>query len=157
MKKLLVLVLITALVMVNSGFGATQQQQAAATVSVKEFLSITLNNTPVGFPDMDPGTTTNASSGALIVEIGDESNVNVDITTRANSTTFINDSNSFAVGNMTWSIDNSTWTGYLDTPVTACNSLTYGDICDIYHRLSIPSHQAAGAYSVGIIITATSV
>ncbi len=138
-------------------FAATQQT-TTATATVNEFLSVTLTNVPVTFPAMDPGTTKNASVGngfPLTSTIGNETNVNANVTTKANQTSFGSPSGSFAVGNMSWSGSSSgSYTAYSNSTATVCSGKTAGQACDIFHRLSIPAAQLADTYNIGITISA---
>ena len=68
-----------------------EEASAVATVTVNTFLSVTLSNAPVEFANMNPGQTLNATGGSgfpLIATIGAESNVNANVETAANQTTF---------------------------------------------------------------------
>lgn len=132
----------------------------SATVTVNEFLSVTLTNVPVTFGNMDPGTTANATVDngfPATATIGSESNVNANVATKANQTDFVSGSNTFAVSNMEWSdAVAGTYADYLITDATVCSDVNPGNACNIYHQLTVPGAQAAGEYQVGIIITATS-
>lgn len=156
--KLEVIALVMALVMIGGVMGATQS--TTATVTVNTFLSVTLSNIPVQFLSMDPLATKNASVGngfPLTATIGAESNVNANVGTKADATTFTG-AGTFAVSYMEWSATTTfPGTDYTTSNVQVCGSVGAGSACNIYHQLTIPSGQAAGAYSTGITITATSV
>ena len=129
-----------------------------ASVTVNTFLSVTLFNTPIGFVNMDPGETKNATVSTgfpLNASIGPESNVNANVTTKANNESFGGVGN-FLVSNMEWSAT-SAFPGidYTTSDASVCSPVTPGANCTIYHQLTIPSGQAAGSYNVGITITAT--
>lgn len=167
MKKIGFLVLvITSLVLVSIAMAVTTDTAAtSATVTVNEFLSVTLTGAPVTFPGMDPGTGPTAADVGngypLTATIGSESNVNANVGTKADATDFVETTNAsltFPVSNMEW--DDATigpWTNYTTSDATVCSSVSPGSACDIYHQLTVPGGQAAGTYSVGITVTATSV
>ncbi|MBI2452371.1 hypothetical protein HYV50_04835 [Candidatus Pacearchaeota archaeon] len=138
-------------------FAATSQSTTAS-VSVNEFLSVTLSNAPINFPNMDPGQTSNASVGngfPLTATIGSETNVNVNVTTKADQTNFISGSNNLSVSNMEWSTNSSfPGTDYSTSAATVCKGISASSTCNIYHQLNVPSGQAAGAYTVGVTVSA---
>lgn len=170
MKTALVMALVMSLVLVGSVIGVVEETApTTAGVTVNEFLSVTLSNDPVQFPGADPLETVNASVGTgfpLTLTIGSESNVNANVKTKG-AAEFCTDyptcsgtggEYKFAVGQMKW--DDATtgpWTSYTTLDVSVCASVAPGSACNIYHQLTIPSAQAAGSYSTGITITATSV
>lgn len=134
-----------------------------ATVTVNTFLSVTLNDAPITFPSMDPGTgPTSADSGngfPLTATIGSESNVDANVGTKADNVDFISGSDTFVVSNMEWAID-SVFTlpfDYTTSDASVCSPVSAGDDCNIFHRLTIPNAQAAGTYNVAITITATQI
>lgn len=134
-----------------------------ATVTVNEWVSVTLSNAPVTFSSMDPGSgPINATVGngfPLTATLGSETNVNIKIETKANATNFVHSTNAsltFPVSNMKW--DEATtgpWTNYTTSDAMVCTGLGASGTCNIYHQLTVPSAQAAGAYSVGITVTAS--
>jgi len=153
-------VIIVILLLITMTFAASDTATTTASVNVNEFLSVTLSNAPVSFPNMDPGTTENATVGngfPLTVTIGAESNVNANITTEANSANFAGPG-TLAVSNMKWS-DSETglFTEYTTTNATVCSGVSPGSNCDIYHKLSVPGGTTAGTYTVDITVTAISV
>ncbi|MBU1204725.1 MAG: hypothetical protein KKE93_02335 [Nanoarchaeota archaeon] len=140
------------------------EQATTATVTVDAFLSVTFTNYPVTFPNMNPGTTQNAGASngyPLTVTIDSVSNVNAIVKTKADAANFLGTTNAsltFPVSNMEWSITaGGTYADYLTTDATVCASVAPTSACNIYHKLTIPSAQKAGSYSVGITITATQV
>ncbi len=147
------------LLLIGAAIAASDTASTTASVSVNEFLSVTLTNDPVAFGSMDPGTTANANPGSgypLTVTIGSESNVNGNVATRANTDSFTGPG-SLTVDNMEWSPDGSSaWTGYTTSDATVCSGVSPGSTCDIYHRLTIPGGTTAGSYSTGITVTASS-
>ncbi len=167
MKKILVgiicLVILTSIVgLVIASGPSPQTGTTTAGVTVNEFLSVTLNNAPVTFPNMDPGETTAAEVGPpikgypLTATVGGESNVNPNVKTRADTPNF-GGAGTFAVSQMKWDNTDSPFvgTGYTTSDATVCATVSAGSDCDIYHQLTILANQAAGVYSVGITITAT--
>ena len=129
----------------------------SATVTVNTFLSVTLTNTPVAFPNADPLETVNATVGSgfsLNATIGAESNVNANVGTRADNANF-GGAGTLPVSNMEWSTTTTfPGTDYTTTNAQVCGAVTPGNNCGIYHQLTIPSAQPAGAYNVGITISA---
>ena len=151
--------LLLSLVFVVGIVMAVATDSTAATVSVNEFLSVTLSNTPVSFTDMNPGQTLNATLGAgfpLNATIGPESNVNADIGTKADNANFVSTSSNFPVSNMEWSATSTfPGIGYTTNDAQVCSAVTAGSDCTIFHQLTIPSNQPPEVYTVGITITAT--
>lgn len=165
MKFYFLLTGIIALMLVLAGVvmaGTESTMTTSATVTVNEFLSATLTSGyPVAFAGADPGVPKTATVDPLVVTVGSETNVVYDITTKADATTFSCTTsaqcgtNSFAVSAMKWS---KTATGG-ETAYTSSEAIVYDNEATpgnkpIYHDITIPSAQAAGPYSVGIIITA---
>lgn len=154
---------IIAILLLLGAVMATQTTDTAATtatVTVDEWLSVTLTDVPVTFGSMDPGTTANATVGVgfpATATIGAETNVvSIFIKTRADSATFTDGVNTFAVSNMEWNTTSVfPGTDYTTSDATVCSGLGASDTCNIYHQLTIPGAQAAGSYSTGITITAT--
>ncbi len=164
MKKILVGIL--CLVLLTSIVGVVMAVGTTASVTVNQFLSVTLTSgSPVAFGSMNPGATEAATNDPLVATIGSESNVDADVKTKADDTNFVCvsglctvDVDNFAVSNMEWenSLVSPTWTDYTTSDATVCSSVVASGTCDIYHQLTIPSStQAAGTYSTGITITAT--
>jgi hypothetical protein len=166
-KEVLIL---TALVLSIFAFGGlvrapppsatvTSTAPTTATVSVNEFISLTLLNIPVNFGSMNPGDVNRYDTNPLTARIGAETNVPlVHIFTRANDANFYTvwGDHSFPVSNMQWSIDSgfSPITNYSTTNAEVTTG-TAGHDYPIYHRMHVPLAQAQGYYTVGITITAT--
>lgn len=152
-------VVISVAILAAPGYSITDSESSTAEAFVPPFLSITLSNDPVDFNITYPGTTSDATIGngyPLTVTIGSETNVGpVTVGTRAVSTGFSDGSHSFGVSNMTWSKNESTWTVYSTADIEVCSGLYSSGTCNIYHRLTVPSGQASGTYSVGIVISAS--
>jgi hypothetical protein len=137
----------------------TDTKTTTAAVTVNQFLSVTLSNSPVAFPTMDPGTgPTNATTGSgfpLTVTVDSVSNVNAKISTKAGAVSF-SGPGTLAVSNMIWSPTiNGVYTGYTTGDAQVCSGIAPGNNCNIYHKMSVPSGTTAGSYSIGITITAT--
>ena len=164
MKKLLVIALAMALALV-SGVMAATQQTATATVTVNAFLSVTIDEDTLAFGSLDPLAMAKPTDDPLVATIGPETNVgSIYIKTKANDATFNCTGggcsvgvDTFAVSSMEWSATDFAGTGYTQVDAEVCSGKGASDTCSIYHQLTIPSGQAAGTYSVGITITATSV
>ncbi len=152
-------VLALGLALSIAGVVMAASQSTTASVSVSQFLSITLSNTPVDFGNMNPGEgpiNANTNQGyPLIVTVGNESNIDASISARANNPVFASGSDTFPVSRMEWSSTGAgSWTAYSTSDATVCAPVSPGGSCNIYHRISIPPGQAAGSYSVGITISA---
>ena len=165
MKKLILILTVFILsVFILAGFLRADPPPAQpvsvptiASVTVPEYISMTLLNVPIDFGIMNPGEINKYDvgyTGPLTVHIGEETNVNVGILTRANDTMFRSEMNSFLVSNMKWSINSNFIPAHdyqtFDNLVTIGTS---GNDYPIYHRLAIPLAQQEGTYSVGITIT----
>lgn len=162
MKKVLmtlISLLILTSIIVGVGIVMADTKATTATVSVNEWLSVTLSNVPIQFPSMNPGTISNATVGSgfpLNATIGSESNVNANVSTKADGANFTSGSKTFAVGNMSWSAtEGGAYIAYSITDAKVCAGVSPGGTCNAYHRLTVPSAQAAGNYSVGVTVTAT--
>ena len=120
----------------------------------KEFLSITLYNTPVDFGNMDPGQSKEAVNDPLIVSI--DSNIDFDISVKADNNEFKSKSNSFSISNLQWNTINFfPGTSYTRKYVIAYAGQTSPRNYSIYHRLTIPPAQTAGDYDAAITISAS--
>ncbi|MDD5699979.1 MAG: hypothetical protein PHH00_02180 [Candidatus Nanoarchaeia archaeon] len=131
-----------------------------ATVSIGEFISLTITPGTITFGNMLPNENKTATNNPLMVTIGSETNVGlVNITTKANQTSFLSWDDSFYVGNMTWinATYNCPQTPYSTTERQVYLIASYGQNYSMNHTLSIPTGQASGFYSTGIIITAKNV
>ena len=133
-----------------------------ATVTVDAFLSVTLDDATLAFGTTDPLATTKPTGDPLVATIGAETNVgSIFVKTKADGTDLCTDyptcaGSTFAVSNLEWdSTDSFPGTSYTQVDATVCSSLSASDTCNIYHELTIPAAQAAGTYSVGITVTAT--
>ena len=152
-------ILLFSLVLVGFVMAATSIP-TTATVTVKEFLSVTLSDTPVAFPEMDPGQTLSATAGTgfpLKATVGPESNVNADVGTKANNESFGSVGvGNFLVSNMEWATDSGFTPpfDYTTNDATVCSGKGAGETCNIFHRLTIPSNQPAGIYTVGVTVSA---
>ena len=122
---------------------------------IPEYISITLENSPIDFGDSaNPGSDVAAVNNPLIITI--DTNVNFDITTKANSTEFTSGEDTFPVSNMNWQTSlSSPLTSYTTEEAEVySNQASPGGDFNIYHRLSVPTAQAPGSYNVGVVITA---
>jgi len=146
------------LLLMGMAMAQTVTQSTSASVTVGDFLSVTLSNAPIAFPNMNPGTgPTAASNNALTATIGAESNVNADIATEADAPNFTG-IGTLPIGQIEWSDALAgTYTGYTESTATVCSAVTPGSDCGIFHQITIPGSLPAGSYSVGITVTATGV
>ena len=161
MKKEIIIAMIFLLMTATIGFVSAVEQSTTASVTVNTFLSVTLSNTPVTFPNMDPGTGPTAATVGngypLTATIGSESNVNANVGTKANAADFTGPA-TLAVSNMEWSSTaGGSYADYTTSNVQVCGNVAKSGTCSIYHHITIPSLQQAGSYSVGITVTATAV
>ena len=162
-----VLVFIVSLLILTSVVGLVMAatDTTTASVTVNEFLSVTIDDATLPFGDMDPLATTKPTGDPLVATIGAESNVDAAVLTKADGTDFCTDypdctgtggEYKFAVSNLEWdSTDSFPGTDYSTTQGIVCGFVSPGSSCSIYHELTIPSAQEAGTYTVGITITAT--
>lgn len=150
-------ILLFSLVLVGVVFAA--ESATTATVTVNEFLSVTLTSgSPITFGGLNPGDINKKpTNDPLVATIGPETNVgNIFVKTKANAANF-GGAGTLAVNNLEWATTTGAFPGndYLITDATVCSTLGASDTCNIFHELDIPNAQAAGAYSVGITVTAT--
>ena len=148
-----------SLVLVGVVMVQAEEASTGATVTVNEFLSVTLSNDPVIFPSMDPGAGPTSADGSngfpLTATIGSETNVNVKVGTKADNADFSDGSNTFSVSNMEWDNTDISFVGtdYTTSNAQVCASVAPNSACTIYHKLTIPGNQAAGTYNVGITVS----
>jgi len=117
-----------------------------------EYISVTISGgAPIDFGSPNPGSNVNALNNPLVVTV--DSNVHFDITTRANSSVFASETDSFPVSNMKWQTVSSPATPYSTSEATVFSDRTAGNF-NLYHELSIPPGQKQGTYSAGIVLTA---
>ncbi len=156
--------IVAALFLVGMAMADAPPQTAStsASVTVDEFLSVTIDDIPITFNSMDPGETAKPTNDPLVATIGSETNViSINVKTKAGGTDFCIDypacaGNKFAVSYLEWnSTDSFPGTGYTTSDATVCPGLIAGGTCNVYHELTIPNAQAAGSYNVSITITAT--
>ena len=156
------LVLVVGLVMAAT----SATTPATATVTVNTFLSVTLDDSTLAFPNLDPTQTDKPTADPLTATIGSESNVNAVVNTSADTTDFECISGGCTQGTDKIPISNLKWSAtanflvandYTTTDATVCANVAPGDPCSIYHELTIPSGQAAGSYSLGITISVAAV
>jgi hypothetical protein len=128
---------------------------ATASVTVNEYISLTLLNIPIDFGIMNPGEVNKYDTGPMVVRIGNETNVVVNIYTRADDTMFRSGTNGFLIEQMQWAITSNFYSLHnyqtFDSLVT---NGTAGHDYPIYHRIAIPLGQPQGVYTVNITITA---
>jgi len=153
-----VVAIVSFLMLVGMAIAVSDTAGTTASVSVNEFLSVTITSgAPVLFGDLADDTSDNqAENDPLTATIGAETNIgSIDVRTSADTATF-SGPGTLAVGNMKWSDAlGGTYTSYTTSAADVCTGLSASQDCDIYHQISIPDNQPAGSYSVGITITAT--
>jgi hypothetical protein len=108
MKKIIIGIGILGLIIsLGLAIGLEDSVSTKASVKVKALMSLTLENTPVNFPDMIPGDTENAKIGEgfpLVAKLGEETSIeNVDINVKGGGD-FESLNNSFPVSNMEFGI-----------------------------------------------------
>ena len=147
-----------------TGYATSNTTQTEATVDINEFISLTLQEGfPIDFGSLDPGTTnSSASTNPSNVTIGDETNVDFNIT--LNATSHFNSSESYIIqiGNMRFQTTNRTTqpTFVLNTEDDAfvwqdcpCGSQ---ENRSILFFIDIPSGQrASSTYSANLTIGAS--
>jgi hypothetical protein len=131
---------------------------ASAEVTVGGFISLSINPGTILFGNMNASEINkSAINNPLVITIGPETNVAfVNITTRTNNTLFTSASNNFSVTYMEWDTNVSfpLPKNYLAVERSVYLTSSYGQNYSMYHRLTIPSGQTAGSYTVGVVITA---
>lgn len=156
MKSYFLLLGIMVLVLTLVGWAIAVEQSTSATVTVNEFISVSLTSGyPVTFGSVDPSVTTDATNDPLVVTVGSETNVNYNITTKTNQTNFVSGGNTFAVGAMTQSTtDEGGETAYTTTAATVYGNQAVPAAKSIYHEITVPAATPAGNYNTGIVIAA---
>lgn len=153
--------LFSLVLVVGVAMALTTTQATTATVTVNTFLSVTIDDTTLAFEGEDPLATSKPLLDPLVATIGSESNINADVKTKADEPSFLCLSGGCSVGvdnipisNLDWDFD-VTFPGvdYTETAATVCPSLSAGNTCSIFHELTIPASQAAGAYDLAITIS----
>ncbi len=149
-----------------TGFAVSNATQTTASVTVNEFISLTLQEGfPIQFGSLDPGVTnSSATTNPSNLTIGEETNVEFNITLNATSN-FESQSTgqSFGVGNMSFASTNATQTDFvLNNELKAYywQSCPCGNQVNksIWLYLDIPAGQrAANDYQANLTIKATSV
>jgi hypothetical protein len=130
----------------------------SASITINQFMSITISSgAPVDFGSLNPNDNNKeAINDPLTIHVGEESNINVMISTQADRD-FINQQDSghlFPVSQMSWARSNSgPWNSYSTSKTTVCSSISPGNDCQIYHEISAPGGMASGIYTAGITIT----
>ncbi|MFH1947220.1 MAG: hypothetical protein ABIJ23_03640 [Candidatus Magasanikbacteria bacterium] len=161
MKREFILIGILGLMLgiVGMVMAAQDTKPTSATVSINEFLSVTIDDATITFGALNPSDTDKKpSNDPLNATIGSETNVgSINVKTKANAANFNATTGTFAVNNLEWDIATGAFPGtaYTISDATVCTGLIASGSCSIYHELDIPAAQTAGAYSVGITITAT--
>lgn len=151
MKRLLVLALAMALVMVGSVMPVTEQTTSAS-VTVNTLISITISTCgAVDFGSKDPGTTDNPIScqgaGIAAVNVTNDavSNVNVDV--QVKGTDF--SGGPIAVSNVEFDEDNTKTTPTTLSTIyqTSTSGVVPGSNAGVWYWLDIPGGTTAGTYS----------
>jgi len=141
--------------------GVAMAAETTATVTVNTFLSVTIDDSTLAFGNEDPLAISKPVDDPLVATIGPETNIGVDVRTEADAATFLCLSGGCAVGtdnipisNLDWdSTDDFPGNDYTTSPAIVCADLSASSTCNIFHELTIPSNQAAGAYDLAITIS----
>jgi len=143
-------------------------QSTTASVTVNGFVSVTLQNTPINFPALDPGTNNTPATAnqgnPLIVRVDNATTVAV--MGYLNGSVFTDGgSNSFTVGNMTLNITgnatilNTSCSGSNRCSYTLNASWVFNETAPLgtghkgesfWHYISIPQVQAPAGYSSNV-------
>ena len=152
-----------------SAFAATAENEStSASVTVNGFVSVTLFNGSVTFPNVDPGVNqTAANNNPMHIQV--DPTTNVDVNVYLNGSQFIDgSSNTFEVGNMSLNIS-VTGTGTGNTSYTDSRGVYQtvpfwlfdetspagtGKNESLYHYISVPAAQTPNAYTAQIRICA---
>lgn len=139
-----------------TGF-AQWSEETQASVTVQEYISATLFNVPIDFGSLNPGTVNqNATNNPMKVQVGGETNVNYNITLNGTSD-FISGTNSFSISNLSF---NTTQYTTLTPYELNVEKLAYSNRAptgapvneSIWHFISVPPGQIAGAYTASITV-----
>ena len=153
MKKVFVsLVASVALVAVMAVPAMAVEENRTATVTVKEFVSVTITDPGAAglqFGELDPGAVKAEEANKPAINIAAAAENNGDAEVFLKGTDFASSGNNFGVGNAFYhdsdaSGDATAMTS--DYPGTAWKTLAPAGSVDIYHWLSIPVGQEPGAY-----------
>ena len=152
-----------------SAYAATNENESTtATVTVNGFVSITLFNVSISFPNMDPGqNATGATNNAQTIQV--DPSTNVDVMIYVNGSAFSGSGYSFGVGNMSLNISNTTGTvktnaschtsrcRYQPAPIWLYNETAspgVGRNDSVAHFIDIPTGQQPTSYTAGVRICA---
>jgi hypothetical protein len=155
MKKLLisaVLALMLVAVMAVPAMGAQDEESVGASVSVNEFVNITLSGS-IDFGSLTPPQTevgaTGQSNGnpAITITVATETNVNVDISIKG------------AIATGTLALDNWKYSKAFDKVGIAGLTTSYVEVYDnvakgssnaFYHWITVPDGTASGTHTVTV-------
>ncbi len=146
--------LVITLVMIVGVMGANEEATGTATVTVNEFVDITLGGAvAITFGSLDPGTSDNAATGGAVT-------ITIEPTTNIVTDTFLRGDDwssptTLAINNVKYG-DNSALNATMSTAYAAANNGYFEDVAcpcggsavvkNVYHWLNVPSGQQAGSY-----------
>lgn len=141
------------------------EQATTASVTVNEYISVTLSNAPILFGSLNPGVvdqTANVGNGyPMTVQVDSVTNVVTNLSLRGTDFT---GAGTFGVGNLSFSNSSSAATA-TDMATTYAGPAIYSNFDaipaplggpaqtrDVYFWIDVPSGQTAGAYASDVYI-----
>ena len=157
MKKVvagLTLIIALTLVMAIPSPAMAVEDSVGAEVTISTVISFTVeDNGQAGlkFGSLIPGSRDNRElaqngGGAITLSVGPETNVTVDVSTKAND--FASESDILPIGNARWDTDsNVAGATAMTTEYARITTLSRGRSQDVWHWLSVPGDQPPGTYT----------
>jgi hypothetical protein len=147
-----------------TGFAVSNATQTEATVDINEFISLTLQEGfPIDFGSLNPGTTNStATTNPSNLTIGDETNIDFNITLNASSN-FVSESTGYNIGAGNMSFYTTNVTDQTNFVLDTEHDAYYWQACpcgsqvneSIWFYIDIPAGQRAAAdYSANMTIKA---
>ena len=142
---------------------STNETEATASVTVNQYIDVTLYNTTIEFGSLDPGATDTANSNnPLMVSVETTTNTQTNLTIKGTDFTD-GGSNVIGIGNMTYYNESSVGdsisvqTTYPSPPpfenwINIPDPTTAQENRTIYFWINIPSSQPAASYSSTVTI-----
>jgi len=167
--------LIALLLAAQPAISVNETQNVTASVTVNEYISVTLSNVPIEFGSVNPGSTQQADDGAANDWNGDSLingfplQITVDSITNVNTNISLNGSDftgpaTFGVGNLSFANDTTSYTTAMQKTFSSGNP-PYADWVNIpapgggaaqtrnaYFWITIPPGQTAGSYQSSVYV-----
>lgn len=130
------------------------EDSVGAEVTIGAIISFTVEDngqTGLKFGSLVPGSSDNPElaqngSGAVTLSLGAESNVDCDVSTKADD--FASGSDTLPIGNARWDTDNdASGATAMTSEYARITTLSRGNSQDVWHWLSVPGDQAPGTYT----------